>query len=126
MATGPEAVVVTGTSTGIGRALALRLDELGLRVFATVRTERDADGWRSRPTRTVTPVLLDVGDARSVAGARDQVERSLGGAGLFALVNNAGTSFRAPLETVRLDDFRALFEVNVLGALATTQRSCRC
>ena len=116
-----EAVVVTGTSTGIGRALALHLDELGFRVFAAVRTERDAGEWRSRATRALTPLLLDVSRAESVARARGEVERGLGGAGLFALVNNAGISFRAPLETVRLDDVRALFEVNVLGALAATQ-----
>jgi NAD(P)-dependent dehydrogenase (short-subunit alcohol dehydrogenase family) len=114
-------VLVTGTSTGIGRALALHLDELGFRVFATVRSEKDAAQWRSRPSGAVTPVLLEVGDPASVARARLEVERAVGAAGLFALVNNAGMSFRAPLETVRLDDFRALFEVNVLGALAVTQ-----
>lgn len=116
-----EAVVVTGTSTGIGRALALHLDGLGYRVFATVRSERDAAAWRSQPTRAVTPVLLDVGDAGSVSRAREEVERALSGAGLLALVNNAGMSFRAPLEVVRLEDFRALFEVNVVGVLAATQ-----
>ncbi len=116
-----EAVLITGTSTGMGRALALHLDGLGFRVLATVRTERDAAGWRSRPGGSVTPVLLDVADAASVARARLEVERALGPAGLFALVNNAGMSFRAPLEAVRLDAFRALFEVNVLGPLAMTQ-----
>ncbi len=114
-------VLVTGTSTGIGRALALHLDELGFRVFATVRNERDAAEWRSRRGGSVTPLLLDVADAGSLARARLEVERALGAAGLFALVNNAGMSFRAPLETVRLDEFRALFEVNVLGPLAVTQ-----
>ena len=122
MSTGTEreAVLVTGTSTGIGRALALHLDELGFRVFATVRNERDAGEWRSRSS-AVTPLLVDVRDAGSLARASAEVERALAGKGLFALVNNAGTSFRAPLETVRLDDFRALFEVNVVGALAVTQ-----
>lgn len=119
-ATGREAVLVTGTSTGIGRALALHLDGLGFRVLATVRTERDAEAWRERPG-AVAPVLLDVADPASVARARGEVERALGGAGLLALVNNAGMSFRAPLEAVGLDDFRALFEVNVLGVLAVTQ-----
>ena len=115
-----ESVVVTGTSTGIGQALALHLDALGFRVFATVRTPRDAEAWRAR-SGTVTPVLLDVGDGESVARAGREIEAALHGQGLFALVNNAGMSFRAPLETVRLDAFRTLLEVNVVGVLAVTQ-----
>jgi len=122
---------VTGTSSGIGRALALHLDRLGFRVFAAVRSERDAEAWRSQATSRLSTVLLDVTDAGSVARARKDVGRALGDSGLWGLVNNAGMSFRAPLEAVSLERLRALFDVNVFGALAVTQaflpllRRCR-
>jgi NAD(P)-dependent dehydrogenase (short-subunit alcohol dehydrogenase family) len=125
------AVLVTGTSSGIGRALALHLDRLGFRVFAAVRSERDAEAWRSQATSRLSTVLLDVTDAGSVARARKDVGRALGDSGLWGLVNNAGMSFRAPLEAVSLERLRALFDVNVFGALAVTQaflpllRRCR-
>jgi NAD(P)-dependent dehydrogenase (short-subunit alcohol dehydrogenase family) len=125
------AVLVTGTSSGIGRALALHLDRLGFRVFAAVRSERDAEAWRSQATSRLSTVLLDVTDAGSVARARKDVGRALGDSGLWGLVNNAGMSFRAPLEAVSLERLRALFNVNVFGALAVTQaflpllRRCR-
>jgi NAD(P)-dependent dehydrogenase (short-subunit alcohol dehydrogenase family) len=114
------AVLITGTSSGLGRALALHLDAQGTRVFAAVRRPEDAAAWRER-SATVTPVFLDVGDQASVARAAAEVERALGGGGLDALVNNAGVSFRAPLEAVRLDELRRLFEVNVVGVVAVTQ-----
>lgn len=115
------AVLVTGTSSGIGRALALHLDRLGFRVFAAVRSESDAEAWRSRATSRLSAVLLDVTNPASIAGAREEIGRALGDAGLWGLVNNAGMSFRAPLETVSMERLRALFEVNVFGALAVTQ-----
>jgi len=124
-------VLVTGTSSGIGRALALHLDRLGFRVFAAVRSERDAEAWRSQATSRLSTMLLDVTDAGSVARARKDVGRALGDSGLWGLVNNAGMSFRAPLEAVSLERLRALFDVNVFGALAVTQaflpllRRCR-
>ena len=124
-------MLVTGTSSGIGRALALHLDRLGFRVFAAVRSERDAEAWRSQATSRLSTMLLDVTDAGSVARARKDVGRALGDSGLWGLVNNAGMSFRAPLEAVSLERLRALFDVNVFGALAVTQaflpllRRCR-
>ncbi len=121
MAADPRNVLVTGTSTGIGRALALRLDELGFRVFAAVRTSADASAWRSRAAGRIVPVMLEVTDGASIARARDEIAKVVGAGGLAALVNNAGTSFRAPLELVSLERLRDLFEVNVFGALAVTQ-----
>ncbi len=125
------AVLVTGTSSGIGRALALHLDRLGFRVFAAVRSERDAAAWREQPAARLSPVLLDVTDPASLARAREEIGRALGDAGLRGLVNNAGMSFRAPLETVAMARLRAMFDVNVFGTLAVTQaflpllRRCR-
>ncbi len=123
MAIRPErrAVFITGTSTGIGRAAALRLDGLGFQVFASVRNERDGRELRSQASPGLVPVLMDVTDPAAVARARDAVRQAVGEAGLWGLVNNAGISFRAPLEYVPLPDLRKLFEVNVFGTLAVTQ-----
>jgi len=118
---GKGAIFVTGASTGIGRAAALQLDKLGYPVFASVRKNQDADDLRKASSGKLTPVLMDVTDEKSIARARDEIAGVLGGKGLWGLVNNAGISFRAPLEYTPLADFRKLYDANVFGLLAVTQ-----
>ena len=115
------AVLVTGTSTGIGEATALHLDRLGFTVFATVRTDRDGDMLSSKGSERLHPILMDVTDGGTIALAKEQVTRVVGDLGLVGLVNNAGFGFTSPLEFVPLDELRRLFEVNVFGLLAVTQ-----
>jgi NAD(P)-dependent dehydrogenase (short-subunit alcohol dehydrogenase family) len=115
------AVLVTGTSTGIGRTTALQLDRLGFSVFASVRNERDAQALSSEASGKLTPVLMDVTDQGSIDRAKEQVSQVVGDAGLAGLVNNAGVGFVTPLEFVPLDELRWMFEVNVFGLLAVTQ-----
>ena len=115
------AVLITGTSTGIGRAIALHLDRLGFWVFASVRTAQDAESLHAEALGRLTPIQLDVTDPVSIAHARDEISRAVGDAGLAGLVNNAGVAFQSPLEFVPLDKLRWLFEVNVFGQLAVTQ-----
>ena len=116
------AVLVTGTSTGIGRHTALQLDQLGYRVFATVRKEQDADSIRSEASEKLTPLKLDVTDSSSLVQAQEIVSQEVGEQGLWGLVNNAAVAFVSPLEFAPLDDFRGLYEVNVFGLLAITQK----
>lgn len=111
-------VVVTGASSGIGEATALRLANAGFAVFAGVRREEDAEALRLRGVR---PVRLDVRDAAQVAAAAQEVRGALGPAGLVALVNNAGVVVPGPLEFVPLDQLREQFEVNVIGQVAVIQ-----
>jgi len=115
------AIFVTGASTGIGRATALELDKLGYPVFASVRQKKDADDLQKAASGKLTPVLMDVMDEDSIARARDEIASALGGKGLWGLVNNAGISFRAPLEYTPMADFRRLYDANVFGLLAVTQ-----
>ena len=117
----PRAVLVTGASTGIGEACALHLDRIGFRVFAGVRRDGDGAALRQRASDRLTPVMLDVTDGASIAAAAAQIAESVGAAGLFGLVNNAGVSVAGPLEFIPLDDFRRQLEVNVTGQLAVTQ-----
>ncbi len=117
----PRAIVVTGASSGIGRACALRLDRQGFRVFAGVRRAADGAVLRGRASDRLTPILLDVTDASSIAEAVQTVQAAVGERGLAGLVNNAAIAESAPLEFVPLDNVRRHFEVNVIGPLAVAQ-----
>lgn len=114
------AVVVTGTSTGIGRATAERLAGMGFRVFAGVRKQADWDALReSLPG--VTPLMIDVTDRESIRAAAAAVSSTVHEAGLRGLVNNAGVTVPGPLEFLPLDDLRRQLEVNLIGPVAVTQ-----
>jgi len=113
--------VITGASTGIGAACALHLDGLGFRVFAGVRRASDGDALRRRGSARLTPLLLDVTDAGSIAAAADAASETVGPTGLAGLVNNAGIVVAGPLEILPVEDLRRQFEVNVIGLLAVTQ-----
>ncbi len=114
-------VLITGTSTGIGKATALHLDRLGYRVFACVRKQSDADKLCAEGSDRLVPILVDVTDPSTILKAKQDISRSIGDAGLWGIVNNAGVGFLSPLEFVPLDSLRWLFEVNVFGLLAVTQ-----
>ena len=116
-----KSALVTGASTGIGRATALRLDGHGWRVFAGVRREEDAAALRAAGSERLAPLMLDVTEAGQIAAAAERVGEVVGEAGLDALVNNAGIGVMGPLETLPLDDFRRQIEVNLTGQVAVTQ-----
>jgi NAD(P)-dependent dehydrogenase (short-subunit alcohol dehydrogenase family) len=115
------AVVVTGASTGIGRATALYLDEQGYVVYAGVRKQQDAKALKEAASDRLTPITLDVTKERSIKAAERRVRRAVGKRGLAGLVNNAGVGFGGPIEYIPLDDYRQSFEVNLLGQIAVTQ-----
>lgn len=114
-------VLVTGCSTGIGKATALYLDDLGYRTFASVRRTADMAALCTESSDRLTPILLDVTDAESICKAEAQVRRIVGDEGLAGLVNNAGVAFHSSLEFAPLDALRQLFDVNVFGLLGVTQ-----
>jgi NAD(P)-dependent dehydrogenase (short-subunit alcohol dehydrogenase family) len=118
---GAKAVLVTGASTGIGEACALRLAARGIRVFAGVRSESDGASLRQRASDGLTPVLIDVTVPDAIALARGTVADLVGPEGLAGLVNNAGVYFGGPLEFSSVDEVRKEFDVNVFGAIAVTQ-----
>lgn len=115
-----RSVLVTGASTGIGRATALRLDRSGWRVFAGVRDPAAGETLRQAGSERIVPVQLDVTDPEQIAAAAAQVEAE-GEEGLHGLVNNAGVAIPGPLETLPLEDFRRQLEVNLIAYVAVTQ-----
>jgi len=117
---GQPAVVITGASTGIGAASAVELARRGYRVFPGVRKQCDGERLTGQSPH-ITPLLLDVTDARQIAAAAATVCESVGDAGLAGLVNNAGIVVAGPLEILPLDQFRLQLEVNVVGQIAVMQ-----
>ena len=115
------AVVVTGASTGIGRATALMLDSRGYRVFAGVRKDEDAKSLKEAGSDRLKPIKLDVTKDRSIATAKRTVARAVGDGGLVGLVNNAGIGRGGPIEYMDLEDLREQLEVNLVGQVAVTQ-----
>jgi NAD(P)-dependent dehydrogenase (short-subunit alcohol dehydrogenase family) len=117
----PRTVLVTGTSTGIGRACALDLHARGYHVFAGVRAAPDGDALRAATGDRLVPLLLDVTQPAHVTAALDTLRAHVGDAGLQGLVNNAGVAVPGPMEYLSLQALREQFEVNVFGTLDLTQ-----
>jgi len=116
-----KAVVITGASSGIGRACALHLDQLGFQVFAGVRREIDGNALAQQASRRFKAILFDVTSREAIAGAVAYVSAQVGDRGLAGLVNNAGIAVAAPLEFIPLGELRRQLEVNVVGQMAVTQ-----
>ena len=104
----PRTALVTGASSGIGAACAVRLVGAGWRVFAGVRRAGDAP-------RGAEEILLDVTDEDQVRAAAEHIGE------LHGLVNNAGIALAIPLEFIPLTELRRQFEVNVVGQVGVTQ-----
>jgi NAD(P)-dependent dehydrogenase (short-subunit alcohol dehydrogenase family) len=113
-----QSILITGASTGIGNATALRLANDGFTVFAGVRKESDASQLGASHAN-LRPVILDVTDADSIAHALNVVRESE--IPLYGLLNNAGIAVGGPLEYLGTDDLRRQFDVNVFGTLAVTR-----
>ena len=113
--------VISGASTGIGRAIALHLDGLGFRVFAGVRRDEDGEALRAAASERLVALRLDVTDEAGVAAAAKTVAAAVGAEGIQGLINNAGVGGGGIGEFIELDALRRLFEVNVFGVAVMTR-----
>lgn len=113
-----RSVLITGASTGIGRATVDALVEADFEVFATVRREADQDELIAAHQDSVTVLMMDLTDEASVRAVGDQV---VAAGPLFALINNAGAALPGPLEFLPIDTFRRQLEINLTGQLLVTQ-----
>jgi NADP-dependent 3-hydroxy acid dehydrogenase YdfG len=116
MAEPSKAVLVTGCSSGIGRATALRLARSGWTVYASARRPETLAELADAGCRTLA---LDVTDEDSMRAAVEIVEQAEGALGV--LINNAGYSQSGAIETVPMEAVRRQFETNVLGLVRLTQ-----
>lgn len=110
-------VLVTGASTGIGRATAEFLAGHGFGVYAGARKMEDLAALGSVPQ--VVPVQLDVQRAADVQAALDRITAA--GTGLFGIVNNAGIARAGPLMDVPVEDLIEQFDVNLFGVHRVTR-----
>jgi len=123
----PKTILVTGASTGIGRALCEHLSRQGHTVFATMRAlteknERHAESLRTLAAQeklALIPLELDVRDEESVRSAVEAVSSQSGR--LDVLINNAGVMAMGIAEAISTDQFQSMLDVNVLGAFRLCQ-----
>lgn len=115
-----RSVVITGASSGIGKASVAVMSGAGWKVFAGVR--KAADGTKLQAEYAgVRPLIIDVQDAASISSAARELESQLNGSGLAGLVNVAGIGMVRPIEYAPLPDVREIFEINVFGQIAIIQ-----
>ena len=111
-----KAVLITGCSTGIGRATAERLARGGWTVYASARRPGSIAGLAVAGCKTLA---LDVCDEASMRAAVDTVEQAHGAVGV--LINNAGYGLEGPFEETSMEEIRRQFETNVFGLIRLTQ-----
>ncbi|TNB76636.1 oxidoreductase [Arthrobacter sp. BB-1] len=111
-----KTALVTGASSGIGEAAALKLQALGFTVYGAARR---ADRLQELAAEGIRPLAMDVTDEASMSAG---VEEIVAGTGrIDVLVNNAGYGSYGALEDVPIDEGRRQFEVNVFGAIRLAQ-----
>jgi len=116
-----RAIVVTGASTGIGRAAVAKAVQEGAHVFASVRKQEDGDSLRAEFGEAVTPLIFDVADEAAVRAGAAQVAQALGDRRLFGLVNNAGIAVPGPLLHLDTEELKRQFDINLFGVHRVTQ-----
>lgn len=117
-----KAILVTGTSTGNGKSIAIHLARSGYKVFATVRTQIDLEMIKEIH-KNLTPLILDIRYQDQVDHAFDFVAKNLEeDEELYAIVNNAGMIVLSPFETMLSYDVRQLVETNLTGHIFVIQK----
>ncbi|MFF4835507.1 oxidoreductase [Streptomyces sp. NPDC001315] len=111
-----KTALVTGASSGIGEATALKLHELGYTVYGAARR---TDRLQKLADRGIRPLAMDVTDDDSMRAGIEKITADT--SRIDVLVNNAGYGSYGALEDVPLDEARYQFEVNVFGAIRLTQ-----
>jgi NAD(P)-dependent dehydrogenase (short-subunit alcohol dehydrogenase family) len=116
-----EVAWVSGASSGIGRAVALRLLAAGVRVYASARRTAELDALRAEAGENLRPLPLDVADPAAVAAAARTVQAEAGR--LDMLIPCAGAERISPFPLTPADKWRELMAVNVLGSFELAARA---
>jgi len=116
IASSPKTFLITGVSSGLGRAFAHGALAAGHRVIGTVRRGSDADAFAALEPGRAHPLVLDVTDYAAIPGAISVAEQKAGAVGV--LVNNAGYGHEGVLEESSIDDLQRQFAANVFGPVA--------
>jgi len=116
-----KTIVVTGTSSGIGFAVAKHALAEGAQVFGTVRTQADADRLSGELGPGYTALICDVRDDAAIARAAVAVRTALAGQRLGGLVNNAAAAIPGPLLLQPVEELRTQIETDLLGPMIVTK-----
>jgi short-subunit dehydrogenase len=114
-------ILITGSTSGIGRHAALHLARLGHRVFATGRNDAALAQLKAEAPSTLETIRLDVTSAASIEEARSRVDELTNIRGVDVLVNNAGYGMLGPTEMISDGEMRAQYETNVFGLMNVTR-----
>ncbi len=117
-----QIILVTGATSGIGRAAALHLARAGHRVFATGRRAAALESLQKEAgTLKLEGIVMDVTKSESIAAAKKEIDKRTDNYGVDAVVNNAGYGLGGPLEEVTDEALRAQYDTNVFGLMAVTR-----
>lgn len=117
-----KSVLITGASTGIGRATSEYLASKGWKVFAGVRKAADGEPLIAAQSN-ITPVIVDVTKPDQISETIEIITPQLEGKTLNGLINNAGIANIGPLPLQPIDEVRAHFDINVIGLIEMTQNA---
>lgn len=115
-----QAILITGTSSGIGNACVLLLATQGFKVFAGVRSKEDAERL-SKTGTNIYPIIIDVTNQETIDNAYNFILKNLNGEKL-CLINNAGVAISCPIEFINIEKLQTQFDVNVIGQIRLIQR----
>lgn len=116
-------VLITGTSSGIGEATVKLLADFGYTVFAGVRNEEALQKWQQINHPQIIPLRFDVTQTTAITEACQEVAKTVGEDGLFALINNAGFNIGTPTELFEEEIARQMLETHFLG-MAILCKAC--
>lgn len=113
-------ILITGTSSGLGKELALFLASKGFHVFVTLRDYAQFEIYKD--IENISCLILDVCKSETIDAAEKQILKETQNKGIDVLINNAGVVVSGPLEHLDLEEIKHLFEVNIFGVLAVTKK----
>lgn len=113
-------VLITGCGSGFGKEIAIRLDQMGFRVFATCRTKAGEDAVKEVCSDRVKTYAMDVTDSKQVRHVFEMIKKEIPD-GLWGLVNNAGKLKVGMIDWNSLDSFKSIADVNLWGMILVTQ-----
>ena len=114
-------VVITGVSSGIGRAAAGKFVREGFRVFGSVRKKADGERLSQELGPNFIPLYFDLSDSEGISKEYKRVEETVGEEGICLLVNNGGISGGCPIMHVPVEEVARMLDINVLGLLRVSQ-----
>jgi NAD(P)-dependent dehydrogenase (short-subunit alcohol dehydrogenase family) len=116
-----KTVIITGVSSGLGRATAVEFARAGYQVFGSVRRRKDAESLQLDLGGSFQPLVFDVTDEHGARAAARHVADAVGSRGIAGLINNAGVVEAGPLMHIPVERFRSQIDVNLTGQLIATQ-----